>query len=315
MAAWSHQFRRGTARETGADGDAVPEPLGEGHDVRQDPIVLMGEPAARAAEAGLDLVQHHQPTVRVTDPPDTREVAGTGHDDPTFALHRLHENRHHVLALARNPLEGLEVVVRNPQEALDQRLETRLHLAVRRRAEGGEGAAVEAAFHDDDHRDVHLEAVPVQAGKLDRRLVRLCTGIAEECPAHPRDPPERVRQLFLGGDPVQVRGVHEAARLVAEGLRHRRVGVTETAHRDASDGIEVPASLLVPQPDAFPPIEGDRLAGVRPHQGICHHARPERKEATRGWRPACPQPAKFFATKSQFTSPQKDSTYFARALR
>lgn len=58
------------------------------------------------------------------------------------------------------------------------------------------------------------------------------------------------------------------ARLVAEGLRHRMVGVTETAHRDASDGIEVPASLLVPQPDAFPPIEGDRLAGVRPHQGI-----------------------------------------------
>ena len=48
--------------DAGTDRDAAAQALGEGHDVGHDASV--GEPRAGAADAGLDLVEHEQCTVR-----------------------------------------------------------------------------------------------------------------------------------------------------------------------------------------------------------------------------------------------------------
>ncbi|MNG02979.1 hypothetical protein D3C84_860350 [compost metagenome] len=44
--------------QAGADGDAIAEAFGQGHDVRDDAFVLECKPLASAADAGLDLVEH-----------------------------------------------------------------------------------------------------------------------------------------------------------------------------------------------------------------------------------------------------------------
>ena len=54
--------RRGhlVARPAGPDGHAVAERLGHGDHVGPHAVVLEAEPAAGAAQAGLDLVDHEQ---------------------------------------------------------------------------------------------------------------------------------------------------------------------------------------------------------------------------------------------------------------
>src|SRR5690606_5971267 len=53
--------------QAGADGHARAQALGQGHDVRLDAGVLVGEPLAGAADATLHLVEHEQPVLLVAE--------------------------------------------------------------------------------------------------------------------------------------------------------------------------------------------------------------------------------------------------------
>jgi hypothetical protein len=75
----------------------------------------------------------------------------------------------------------------------DQRLEAGLHLAVARGGKRCQGAAVEGLFHDDDGGQIDALLVAVHARQLDRRLVGLATGVAEEHLVHARKGGQAIR--------------------------------------------------------------------------------------------------------------------------
>ncbi len=77
----------------GADRHAVAERLGHRDDVGHDAEVLVREPRAGAAEAGLDLVDHEQDPALVAEPADALEVLGGGRVHAALALHRLEQDR------------------------------------------------------------------------------------------------------------------------------------------------------------------------------------------------------------------------------
>jgi hypothetical protein len=61
--AWAPNPKAAATRsrsQHGADGKPVGQGLGQGHDVRCHPIMLMGKKLTRAAHARLDFVQDHQ---------------------------------------------------------------------------------------------------------------------------------------------------------------------------------------------------------------------------------------------------------------
>ena len=122
--------------------------LGAGQDVGLDAVMLVGEPLAGPAQAGLDLVEDQQDAPLVAEPADPFEVAGSREVDPPFALDRL-DHDGGGLVVERGG-QGLQVVVRDVREAGDHRLEAGVILGLGRGREGGVGPAVEAALHRHD---------------------------------------------------------------------------------------------------------------------------------------------------------------------
>ena len=115
----------------------------------------------------------------------------------------------------------------------------------------------------------------MQARELDGRLVGLGPGIGEEHPIHAGQLGDQGPQALLLSDPIEVRGVDQSARLLAEGGGQGRVGVTETAHRHTGQGVQVAFALVIPEPDPLAPLEEDGQALVGRHQGIAHGAVPD----------------------------------------
>ena len=115
------------------------------------------------------------------------------------------------LLCSRHLAHGLEVVERHAHEALHQRLEAGLHLAAAGGRQRGERAAVERLLHDDDRRLGDAAVVAVLARDLDRRLVRLEAGVAEEHLVQAGDLGDAVGGGFLVGDAPQVGGMEDAA--------------------------------------------------------------------------------------------------------
>src|SRR5579862_6026631 len=76
-----------------ADRQPAAEALGEGHHIGGDTLGLMGEPRARPADAGLDLIEHEQRARVVAGLPGGGEVAGRRGDHAALALGRLEEDR------------------------------------------------------------------------------------------------------------------------------------------------------------------------------------------------------------------------------
>jgi hypothetical protein len=93
--------------------------------------------------------------------------------DPAFTLDRLDEDRRG--AVTDRILERGGIVPRHHHEARHERLERLLLLALRRGRQRAERASVEGVLEHDD-----LALRPVAAGELDRALVGLGAGVAEE---------------------------------------------------------------------------------------------------------------------------------------
>ena len=73
--------------------------LGDGHEIRLDALVFDREQLARAAEAGLDLVDDHHDAVLVADLAQLRKEAGRRRVEATLALHGLDDHRRDALRL------------------------------------------------------------------------------------------------------------------------------------------------------------------------------------------------------------------------
>ena len=86
----------------------------------------------------------------------------------------------------------------------------------------------------------------------------------------PDNAAQAIGQPRLQVDAVQVGGVHQLARLLADGPGDRRVGVAQAAHGNAGQGIEVLPVLAVPQPDAFTTLELHGQPVIGRHKMLGH---------------------------------------------
>src|SRR4029077_20134040 len=117
------------AGPAGADGHAVAEGLGEGDDVGAHARgVLEPEPAAGAAEAGLDLVEDEEGFVLVAELADGGEGVGWWGLDAAFALDGFEE--HGADPVVEGGGEGVGVAVGDVAEAGGEGLEDLLLLGL-----------------------------------------------------------------------------------------------------------------------------------------------------------------------------------------
>src|SRR5262249_31543502 len=126
---------------------------------------------------------------------------------------------------------------------------------------GGDGAAVERPLGGDDGDALGTARhhLLVAAGELERGLVRLPAGVAEEGAVGEAAARERVGEADLLLDEVEVRRVDEPTRLHGDGGGELGVGVAEAAHGDPRRHVEVALAADVPQLHALAARQHDRL--------------------------------------------------------
>jgi hypothetical protein len=162
-------------RVVGQEGRHRQQPAAEGlaedHPVGAHALVLAGEQAAGAAEAGLHLVGDQQHVVLAADFGAAGEPAGGRDHDAAFALDGFEQEGRGVGG--DGCLEGRGVAVGDAAEARREGAEAVAVLGLGREADDGGGAAVEVVGADDDlglavgHA---LELVGPLAGGLDGGL-------------------------------------------------------------------------------------------------------------------------------------------------
>ena len=174
--------RRLFGAEHRAHGDAAGEGLGEGGDVGLDAVVLVGEPLAGAAHAGLDLVGEQQRSGGVA------EVACCGEEllrdgtDAAFALDGFDADGADV-----GGEFGAQIGDVVEADELDAGHDGREGLAVLRLVrgrDGAQGAAVEAVLEREelcaDLLAFAAQQAGVGAGELQRGLPGFGAAVAEE---------------------------------------------------------------------------------------------------------------------------------------
>mmetsp|Transcript_74713 Transcript_74713/g.192821 ORF Transcript_74713/g.192821 Transcript_74713/m.192821 type:complete len:363 (+) Transcript_74713:194-1282(+) len=163
--------------EHGADGQAGGEGLGHGHHVRRHPGDLVAPQLAGPPEAALHLVEDEHGADLVAPLPQRLHELGGGRNNAALALHRLHED------CARLLIDGLQASRLIELQELNRRhdrLEGRLVVLLPREGQGTHRAPMEGVLESDELLAWLLIHVVELAGKLDGRLVRLRSRVAEE---------------------------------------------------------------------------------------------------------------------------------------
>src|SRR5690606_22362436 len=160
-------------REYGGDRvHPAAERLAEDEDVRlRVRLVLIVEQLARAAQAGLNLVEHQQHAVLGAKRASGGEIAGRRDVDTRLGLNRLDEKRDG--ARSDRALEGGDVAEVDRHEARRERPEVLTVLRLAREADDRRRTTVEVVAADDDLGLVLRHAfhtIAPFARDLDRRL-------------------------------------------------------------------------------------------------------------------------------------------------
>ncbi len=110
--------------QKGSQGIAVPEGLGERHDVRRHAPRLVGEEMPRPAHSRLDLVENEEKSPVVAEFPQSLQVLRRGDADASLALDGFHEDP--AGPVGHGGRRGLQVVVGNVAEPFREGLEAGL---------------------------------------------------------------------------------------------------------------------------------------------------------------------------------------------
>ena len=165
--------------------------------------------------------------------------------DARLALDRLEHHRGRV-----GPDGGPQrvgVVAGNRDEARRQGPEQILAGQPRGRGEGGDRAAVEGVVEDDDLRPVDAAGVRMAADELDRALVRLGAGVAEEGAPAERGLDQSLGELHRRLGVEEVRRSAQGRRLLGDGGDDRRVAVAGVVDRQAAEQVDVLPAVGVPE--------------------------------------------------------------------
>ena len=238
-----------------------------------------------APHPALDLVEDEERAMGRAQAPGRLQVLGRSRDHSAFALHRLQDHRADLGAVLRElALERRDVVVREVRDAGRIRSETARVLLLAACGHREQRAAVEGVRRR-DHADLlrAVAIVRVAAGELQRGLVRLGTGIAEEDALGERrvDEPLGEPQRGLVREPVG--DVPELARLLGQRAHQHRMAVAERGDRDAAREVDVHPAVLVPDARAFAADRNERRRRVAgDHPLVEHRARHRHRRGAGG---------------------------------
>ena len=265
MAAGNHRRRQILPREASADGEAVPERLGDRHDVGHHACPLVGEEAPCATHAALHLVEdEHQPCLVGEGAQVLKERVGR-RMDAALALDRLDQQRRCLVADGR--AGRVEIIEIDLVEGIDHRLEALEVLGLSARRDGRERPPVEGVA-EGDHAVAFGRAAAglIDARELDRALHRLRTGIAEEHTVGEGRGCKPLGEARLRRNMIEVRDVPEFLALGFQRGDHVRMRVAQAGHADAA--AEVQVALAVGRIEIRPlaPLEGEVEAAIVGHQ-------------------------------------------------
>ena len=246
----------------GADGQTAGQRLGQGHHVRFDAVVLVGEELARPAQAALDFVEDQGDLAFVAQLAQMLQEFDLRRVDASLALDGFHHDGRGLL-LRNRFFEGFDLVEREVDHARDHGLEPFVVLGLGRGADGAVGAAVKGVLEGHDL----VLGFPADVGRppareLQGRLDGLRPAVAEEHPGREGVIHEQLRELHVGFRVVQVGDVHQLRGLLRHGADDLGHPVAQGVHRDAPQEIEIPPALEVVDVDAAAPVEHDGRAHV-----------------------------------------------------
>ena len=248
---------------------------------------------SRAAEPGLDLVDHEDDAVVVADPADALEELRRSDHEPALALDGLDDDRGDALRRDlrhERPLEGGErvactrpAVILCERHAIDVRGERPeaglVRMRLRGQRERQQRAAVEPAF-ESDHRGTLRE----RARELDGVLDRFGAGVEKRSldragDRRRGDEALRQRDVELVRDDREVR-MEELRGLLLDRLDHARVGVADVQAADAAREVDEGVAVDVGERCPLAVVDHDRDVDrerVRNNQTFAH------KDLLRPW--------------------------------
>ena len=241
-----------------AAGDALREDEGIRHDIG----LLESEPGARAADAGLDLVEDQQCAVLGGELSRATQEAVWQIEHAGLALDRLDEDRGNGVIHRR--FEGRDGRV-DVLDAGQQRLEG----FAQRRFAGERKRSHRASVKGvDEGKNAGATTVAtIEPRELDRRFDRLCPGIGEKYPpriAGAGDAAQALGEFELRWGGEIVGDMSERRDLAAHSIHEHRMCVAERVNRDASEKVEIAVAVDIPHMCA--------LAAFEHREGWCERA-------------------------------------------
>ncbi len=239
-------------REAGAHWESATDPLRARHDVRLDPVLLVGPQSPGPRDSALDLVEHQHQVVLVGALAKALDELLACRADSTLALHRLDQEARRILV--DRGQRRFEIVELDDLEARQERREPVAQLLLVGGADRRHRPPVERVGESDQVVLVRIAlGVMIAPRRLDRALDRFRARIGEEHRIGEAIVDQPLRESLALRRPVQVRHMHQCRRLLLDRLGQMRMAMAEQVDRDPGREVEIFLAILAVEIDPLSP--------------------------------------------------------------
>ncbi len=249
-----------------AHREAVPQRLGQGHDIRLDFIMHVAEEFSCPGKAGLYFIHYHEQAFIITELPYLLQVARRRNIDPPFPLDGLQHDSPDMII--NGCFKGIDLPVRDRDESLGDGIKPFPEFTLSRSGNCCERSAVKGSLKGYDAGAPAADGIAVLPGKLYGRFIGLCARVAEKHPRVKGMFSEHCRKLFLLWYPIEVRAVEQLLSLFTKGCHHLVMGMAKIAHGNTRYHVQIFFAGIIPNQAAFPPHQFNRKPGICLHYVI-----------------------------------------------
>ena len=260
-----HRRRDLLPREASTHREAVPQRLGDTHDVRGDARPLVSKESAGAAHAALHLVEDEHQARFVCERTQALQELVRRRMDAALALDRLDQQGRGLVADCGTG--RIQIIEIHLVEGIHGRLESLEVLGLRARRDGRKRPPVKGVAEGDHAVALGRAAAGlVDARELDRALHRLGAGIAEQHTVGEGRGGEPLGEARLRRNVIEVGDVPKLFGLPLQRGDHMRVRMAEAGHADAAAEIQVALAVGRVEVRSLAPLEGEVETAIVGHQ-------------------------------------------------